>query len=75
MGIYELMTTTDDIRQLAHDRASSWKVKQAAVRQGMQSLRQDGWNKVLSGSTTVEEIMRVTKGDREVSMPTATVTK
>ncbi|MFO0871600.1 MAG: ATPase, T2SS/T4P/T4SS family [Pirellulales bacterium] len=68
MGIYELMVTTDDIRQLAHDRASSWKVKQAAVRQGMKTLRQDGWYKVLGGSTTVEEIMRVTKGDREVSL-------
>jgi type II secretion system protein E len=74
MGIYELMVTTDDIRQLAHDRASSWKVKQAAVRQGMRTLRQDGWSKVLAGSTTVEEIMRVTKGDREVSVsPTPSV--
>ena len=68
MGIYELMVTTDDVRQLAHDRASSWKVKQAAMRQGMQTLRQDGWNKVLAGSTTIEEIARVTKGDRELSM-------
>ncbi|MFO0903631.1 MAG: ATPase, T2SS/T4P/T4SS family [Pirellulales bacterium] len=68
MGIYELMVTTDDVRQLAHDRASSWKVKQAAMRQGMRTLRQDGWNKVIQGSTTIEEIARVTKGDRELTM-------
>ena len=66
MGIYELMVTTDEIRQLAHDHASSWKIKQAAVRGGMQTLRDDGWKKVIQGRTSVDEILRVTKGDRQV---------
>jgi general secretion pathway protein E/type IV pilus assembly protein PilB len=74
MGIYELMVTSEDVRQLAQDRASSWKVKQAAVRQGMRTLRQDGWDKVLKGATTAEEIMRVTKGDRDVSMTSSPAT-
>ncbi|MEY4180355.1 MAG: hypothetical protein RLY70_3929 [Planctomycetota bacterium] len=74
MGIYELMVTSEDVRQLAQDRASSWKVKQAAVRNGMRTLRQDGWDKVLKGSTTAEEIMRVTKGDRDVSMTSSPAT-
>jgi len=68
MGIYELMVTTDDVRQLAHDLASSWKVKQAAVKAGMSTLRQDGFKKVLAGSTTVDEIASATKGDREMSL-------
>jgi len=65
LGIYELMVTTDEVRQLAHDRASSWKVKQAAMAQGMASLRMDGWQKVLAGTTSVDEITTATKGDRE----------
>ncbi|MFM9069620.1 MAG: type II secretion system ATPase GspE [Planctomycetota bacterium] len=68
MGIYELMVTSDEVRQLAHDRASSWKVKQAAVKAGMATLRQDGFQKVLAGSTTVDEIASATKGDREMSL-------
>ena len=66
MGIYELLVTTDDIRQLAHDRASTWKMKQEAVSNGMQTLRDDGWWKVLRGETSADEIIRVTKGDRQV---------
>ena len=64
MGIYELLVTTESVRQLAHERASAWKLKQAAMNDGMRSLRQDGWKKVLSGRTTVEEVVRVAKSDR-----------
>ncbi|MEX0818899.1 MAG: ATPase, T2SS/T4P/T4SS family [Pirellulaceae bacterium] len=67
LGIYELLVTTDEVRQLAHDRASSWKMKQAAVRGGMLTLRDDGWRKVLAGSSTVDEVLRVTKGDQQVA--------
>jgi len=63
MGIYELLLTTDRIRQLAHDRASTWEMTKAGVEEGMTSLRQDGWKKVLAGRTTIEEVARNTKGD------------
>jgi type II secretion system protein E len=63
MGIYELLVTTNEIRQLAHDRVSSWKIAQAAAEQGMLSLRQDGWRKVIAGSTSVEEVVRAAKAD------------
>lgn len=62
-GIFELCITTDEVRQLAHDRASSWDIRQAALTNGMKTLRDDAWLKVLSGITTVEEVLRVTKGD------------
>ena len=71
MGIFELLVTTDDIRQLAHDRASTWKIKEAAVRNGMRTLRDDGWRKVLLGETSVEEVVRATKGDRQVILADA----
>ncbi|MEX2169410.1 MAG: ATPase, T2SS/T4P/T4SS family [Pirellulales bacterium] len=63
-GIFELCVTTDAVRQLAHDRASSWDIRQAALKDGMRTLRQDAWHKVLAGTTTVDEVLRVTKGDR-----------
>jgi type II secretion system protein E len=56
MGIYELLHSTNAVRELAHDRASSWKIKQAAVNEGMLTLRQHGWSKVLAGETTVDEV-------------------
>jgi general secretion pathway protein E/type IV pilus assembly protein PilB len=63
LGIYELLVTSNRVRQLCHDRAGTWAVKQAAQEEGMLTLRQDGWIKVLNGRTTVEEVLRVTKGD------------
>jgi general secretion pathway protein E len=63
-GIFELCATTDAVRQLAHDRASSWEIRKAALADGMRTLREDAWLKVLEGVTTVDEVLRVTKGDR-----------
>ncbi|MEN1679215.1 MAG: GspE/PulE family protein [Planctomycetota bacterium] len=62
-GIFELCPTTDAVRQMAHDRASSWEIRKAALKDGMRTLRQDAWLKVLGGVTTVDEVVRVTKGD------------
>jgi len=63
VGLYELLPSTDEIRHLAHDRASSWTIEQTAVRAGMLTLRDDGWRKVVDGRTTVDEILRVTKAN------------
>jgi type II secretion system protein E len=68
MGIYELMVTTNDIRQLAHDRVSSWKIMQLAMELGMRSLRQDGWCKVLDGRTSIDEVVRNAKADHNLLM-------
>ncbi|MEM7809176.1 MAG: ATPase, T2SS/T4P/T4SS family, partial [Planctomycetota bacterium] len=62
-GIFELCMTTPAVRQLAHDRASSWDIRSAALKDGMRTLRHDAWRKVISGITTVDEVLRVTKGD------------
>jgi general secretion pathway protein E/type IV pilus assembly protein PilB len=67
MGIYELMVTADEIRQLAHDRASSWKIKQTAINLGMHTLRVDGWQKVLRGETSVDEVLKATTGDQKIA--------
>jgi general secretion pathway protein E/type IV pilus assembly protein PilB len=68
MGIFELLVTTKTVRHLAHENASTWDIKKAAIEHGMATLRVDGWRKVLQGQTSVEEIVRVTKGDRDVEL-------
>ncbi len=64
VGIYELLVATEKIRKLAHDRASTWDIRRTAIEEGMVTLRQDGWKKALDGRTSVDEVLRVTKGDR-----------
>ncbi|MCH2182828.1 MAG: GspE/PulE family protein [Mariniblastus sp.] len=66
MGVYELLTTTDTIRQLATERCSTWEIKKAAAESGMETLRDDGWLKVINGTTTIDEVVRITKSDRTI---------
>ena len=61
VGIYELLLTDDRVRALANERSPSHVVKQAAIESGMKTLRHDGWDKVISGVTSVDEVLRVTK--------------
>jgi len=63
VGLYELLVTNDEIRQLAGERIASHQIKQLAMQSGMRTLRQDGWLKVSRGVTTVDEVMRVTGAD------------
>jgi general secretion pathway protein E/type IV pilus assembly protein PilB len=63
MGIYELMLTGDAIRDLVVQRANAIHIRNQALKEGMITLRQDGWRKVLQGKTTVDEVARVTAGD------------
>ncbi len=65
VGLYELLITTEEIRELSHERVSSWAIQQAGIRQGMHTLRDDGWVKVLAGRTTIDEVLRVTKAKIE----------
>ncbi|MCU0715923.1 MAG: Flp pilus assembly complex ATPase component TadA [Pirellula sp.] len=62
-GIYELLATTEKVRQLAHDRKSSFEIKQAAIEAGMLTLRDDAFRKAMDGSTSIDEVLRATKGD------------
>jgi general secretion pathway protein E len=60
-GIYELLPVTDTVKGLILERASSGLIKDAAVKQGMRTLRDDGWRTVRTGVTTVAEVVRVTQ--------------
>ena len=60
-GLYELLQITEGIEHLILQRSSSNAIKQKAVEEGMLTLRDDGWSKVLEGMTTVEEVVRVSE--------------
>ncbi len=62
-GIFELMVTGDDIRELIVQRVNAGVIRHQALKNGMITLRQDGWRKVLRGITTIDEVARVTAGD------------
>ena len=63
LGIYELLVAEEEIRELALRRSSSWEIRKTAVQVGMRTLRMDAWDKVIGGTTSVEEALRVTKGE------------
>jgi type II secretion system protein E len=63
LGIYELLETSDSIRQLANDRVGTNAIRKAAIEGGMKTLRHDGWIKVARGVTSIDEVLRVTKAD------------
>jgi type IV pilus assembly protein PilB len=60
IGLYEVMTVTDTIRQMAVAREPSDAIAHAAVHEGMMRLREDGLEKVRRGLTSIAEIARVT---------------
>lgn len=59
-GIYEIMVLDDVLRRMILDGAGDSALRQAAVRQGMKTLRQSGINAVLAGSTSMEEVLSAT---------------
>ena len=59
--ICELLKMTDRIRSLVLSHADSTTTQQAAIEQGMKTLKHDGLTKALDGVTTIEEVVRVTQ--------------
>ena len=62
-GIFELLLIDDETRRRILDKASSTEIKQRAMEKGMRTLLADGRQKVLDGSTTIEELVRVCQRD------------
>jgi general secretion pathway protein E len=61
VGIYELLLTTDAIREQIHNRASEADIRISAQQNGMKSMREDGERWLQDGTTTEAELLRVTK--------------
>ncbi|MDP2645857.1 MAG: type II secretion system ATPase GspE [Desulfobacterales bacterium] len=61
IGIFEIMLLDDELKRLILKTYDSNIIKSEAVKQHMTTLRQDGIEKVLSGVTTIEEVLRITQ--------------
>jgi general secretion pathway protein E len=61
VGIFELMELSEEIRGIIMRNEDATKIAAAALRNGMRSLRDDGWLKVRNGMTTSDEVLRVTQ--------------
>jgi type II secretion system protein E len=62
-GIHELLVNSDYLKDLIVQRTNANAIRIEALKAGMITLRQDGWQKVLAGITTIEEVARVTAAD------------
>lgn len=59
LGVFELITVTDEFGDAIAARASRAELRAIAVKGGFVPMRADGWTKVEAGLTTVEEVVRV----------------
>ncbi|HEY5891810.1 MAG TPA: GspE/PulE family protein [Chthoniobacterales bacterium] len=65
MGIFEIVQIDDEVRRMINDRASTIQLRKRARELGMRTLREDGVRKVLSGVTTVDEVVTATMADAD----------
>ena len=65
-GIFEFLKVTDEIQKLILGKKDSNIIKEASRKNGMRTLREDGWLKVKQGVTTVSEVLRVTQEEEVI---------
>jgi general secretion pathway protein E/type IV pilus assembly protein PilB len=63
IGVFELLRSDAVVRKLCVENASAGQIREYGMKNGMTTLRQSGWGKVLEGVTSMEEVVRITKGD------------
>lgn len=63
IGAYELLINDDTIREMCGERVSSTRIRQYGIEHGMVTLRQCGWLHAVNGTTSIEDVLRITKGD------------
>jgi len=61
LGIFEMMPMRADIRELAFSGATTQEIRRVAIKSGMHTLYDDGLRKLMAGTTTLDEVYRVSK--------------
>jgi len=69
-AIYEICLITEPLRKMIMQKRDGGELKQCAIAEGMETLRQDGWRRVAQGKTTIEEVVRVTQTDEVMAETT-----
>ena len=62
IGIFEIFLVNDEIQRMIYDKTPAAILRVRARELGMRTLREDGLRKVANGSTTLDEVLRVTMG-------------
>src|SRR6266850_332961 len=63
LAIYEICVVSEALKKMIMQKRDGGELKQCAIAEGMETLRQDGWRRVSQGKTTIEEVVRVTQTD------------
>ena len=61
VGVYEVLEMDTDIRKLVTQSATSEEIEKQARKNGMETMVEDGFIKIVQGITSIEEVMRATK--------------
>src|SRR6202163_4554489 len=70
LAIYEICVITEPLKKLIMQKRDGGELKQCAIAEGMETLRQDGWRRVAQAKTTIEEVVRVTQTDEVMAETT-----
>ena len=62
-ALFEICMVTPALQEMIAQGKSAEALRARALQDGMVPLRQDGWNRVIAGTTTIEEVVRVTAAD------------
>jgi general secretion pathway protein E/type IV pilus assembly protein PilB len=62
-GIFEIFVSNDELQRMIYENAGTSRLRDKARSLGMRTMREDGLRKVLSGMTTIEEVVSITVGD------------
>ncbi len=66
-ALFEICMVTPAMQEMISQGKSGEALRTKALQEGMVPLRQDGWNRVIAGVTTVEEVVRVTAADADLA--------
>ena len=67
LAIFELLSTDSAIRHLCTRSASTSEIRSHVLSRGMMTLRQSGWQRVIAGETTVDEVLRVCTDEEQLN--------
>jgi len=60
LALFEVLIMNDEIRDMAYKETPTTEIRKVARKHGMRTLREDGWQKVINGLTTIDEVRRST---------------
>ena len=63
IGVFELLRTDPTIQRMCAEQQSSTNIRDYAMSAGMTTLRSSGWEQVMAGVTSIDEVVRITRGD------------